>query len=484
VSDIVPPPADPAGAPAFPRWRVFPVLALGTVMATLDISVVNIALPTLSRTFRAPLTTIEWVVLAYVLTITALLLPLGRLADDLGRRRMYGAGLALFTGASLACAGAPGAAWLIAARVIQGCGAGMMSSTSLALLTASFPPGERGRAIGAFGAAVGVGLALGPPLGGLVVEHASWRWIFVLNLPAGLLALAMLRGRVPADPPAAGWPRVDVGGAGASSLALVALMLALSRGPAIGWSAPLVLGLFVAAGVLAVAFVAIERRSSHPIVPTGLLRGPLGTTLALTAIGQLLSIAVGVHMPLYLEEVLGLDAGRTGRWMAVLPLTALILAPVAGRATDRTGSRGFTVGGLLVVAAGLTVLGRLGIAPGSGRLLAGLFAVGVGLGLFTVANSSALLGSVPPEHLGLASGLQATSRNLGIAAGSALVIAVVASRYAAHGGAGALAAGAIPPAARSAFALATRDAYGLLAGLAVAGAGLAWTRTTGAAAKD
>jgi len=471
------PPAAHAGAPAFPRWRVFPVLALGTVMATLDISVVNIALPTLSRTFRAPLTTIEWVVLTYVLTITALLLPLGRIADDLGRRRMYGSGLTLFTAASLACAAAPGAAWLIAARVVQGGGAAMMSATSLALLTTSFPSGERGRAIGAFGAAVGVGLALGPPLGGLVVEHVSWRWIFVLNLPIGLASLAMLRARVPADPPVTARPRLDIPGGLASSAGLTALMLALSRGPAIGWRAPLVLALFVTSAALLVLFAVIERRSTHPMIPPGLLRGPLGATLALTATGQLLSIAVGVHMPLYLEEVLGLDAGRTGRWMAVLPLTALVLAPVAGRASDRAGSRVFTVGGLLIVTAGLVVLGSLGPAPGAARLFLGLLGVGFGLGLFTVANSSALLGSVPPDRLGLASGLQATSRNLGIAAGSALVVAVVASRYGAHGGPGALAAGAIPAAARPAFALASRDAYGLFAILALAGTVLAWSRT-------
>jgi len=257
------------------------------------------------------------------------------------------------------------------------------------------------------------------------------------------------------------------------------VMLALSRGPAIGWNAPLVLALFTLAAVLLVAFVAIERRSAHPMIPPGLLGGRLGATLALTASGQLLSIAVGVHMPLYLEEVLGLDAGRTGRWMAVLPLTALVLAPIAGRASDRTGSRVFTVGGLLVLTAGLLVLGSLGTAPGTAHLFLGLLAVGVGLGLFTVANSSALLGSVPAERLGLASGLQATSRNLGIAAGSALVVAMMASRFAAHGGPGALTAGSIPPTARPAFALATRDAYALLAAFSLAGSALAWSRTPG-----
>src|SRR5262245_58598148 len=222
------------GAPAWARWRVFPVLALGTIMATLDISVVNIALPTLSRRFGVPLTTVEWVVLAYVLTITGLLLTLGRLADRWGRRRVYGLGLALFTLASALCAAAPGARALIAPRTLQGLGAAMMTANSAALLIVSFPPGERGRALGAFGAAVGAGLALGPPLGGALVQ-LSWRWIFVVNLPLGLLALALLPRRLPADPPPVHGPGLPLLGSMLWCTALVLMTLALSRGPSRGW---------------------------------------------------------------------------------------------------------------------------------------------------------------------------------------------------------------------------------------------------------
>jgi EmrB/QacA subfamily drug resistance transporter len=479
------PPADRAGVPApvatddaaLPRWRVFPVLAMGTLMATLDISVVNIALPTLSRTFRVPLTTVEWVVLAYVVAITGLLVPMGRLADGLGRRRVYGGGLVVFSVGSVLCALSPSSGALVGSRVAQGVGAAMMSATRLALLTTSFPASERGRAIGAFGAAVGVGLALGPPLGGLVVQHASWRWIFLINVPIGLAALVLLGRRLPADPRAHQAPRADPAGMLASASALTALMLALSRGPELHWRGPLVWSLFGAALALATGFVLLEARSESPLLPLDVLRGGAGPTLLLTLIGQMLSMSVGFYMPLYLEEVLGLDAGATGRWLAVVPLAALVLAPLAGRWADRVGSRPFTTGGLVVVAAGLAALAGLGMSPGPGHLFAGLLLVGCGLGLFTVANSSALMGTVPARHLGTASGLQAVSRNLGIATGSALTAALATSRFIAHGGPETLTAGTLTPLLVRAFALATRDTFAGLAVLALIGAGLAWRRS-------
>src|SRR5690349_19853554 len=188
-------------------------------MAVLDVSVVHIALPTLSRAFHAPLTVIEWVVVAYGVTITALLLVVGRLADQFGRRRAYSIGLFVFVGASALCAAANGAGALIAARALQGLGAAMLSANATALLVASFPVEERGRALGAFGAAVGVGLAVGTPLGGLVIAHASWRWLFLLNLPLGLVAAWWLRRGVAPDGPSVRAGTLDAPGAVAGSLA-------------------------------------------------------------------------------------------------------------------------------------------------------------------------------------------------------------------------------------------------------------------------
>ena len=451
-------------APQLPRWRVFPPLALGTLMATLDLSIVNIALPTLARTFAVPLTTVEWVVLAYSITVTGLLLTLGRLADRLGRRRMYGLGLLVFTAASALCAAAPTASLLIAARALQGLGAAMMTANSAALLVGAFPAEQRGRAIGAFGAMVGVGLALGPPLGGLLVGHLSWRSIFLLNLPLGVLALAQLRRRVPDDPPRPEVPAPAPLDAALACAALVLLTLGLSRGPASGWRP--VAPLFLASLAALTAFVVRERRSPAPHLPHDLLRGSLGVGAALTFLGQALSVAIGFAMPLYLEGVLGFDAAQSGRWLSVLPLLALVMAPAAGRWADRAGPRPLSMIGLAIAAAGYVVLSGLGTGPPPGTLLAGLALVGAGLGLFTVPNSSAVLGAVPPERLGSASGLQATMRNLGVTAGAAASAAIVTTRQAAHG---AVAPGSLGGAGfdRAAFARAHHDLNLSLAAVAV-----------------
>ena len=455
-----------------PRWRVFPALALGTLMAILDISIVNIALPTLSRTFHAPLTSVEWVVLAYVVTITGVLLTLGRLADLVGRRRVYAAGMALFTAASALCAAAPSAAWLVAARAVQGLGAAMMTANSSALLVSNFPPAERGRALGAFGALVGVGLALGPPLGGLILAHASWRWIFLINLPLGIAGYVLVRARVPADPGSPGTPRPPVLNALLWSGVLVTAMLALSRGPSSGWGSPLVLGLAGAAVALLVVFAVAERRARVPLLPLDLLKGGVIVAATLTLIGQALSIAIGFHLPLYLEEVLGFTPGATGRWFAVMPLLALFAAPLAGRWSDRIGTRPPSIVGLALACAGLVVLASLGTAFAPARLFAGLALAGGGLGLFTVPNASALFGAAPEARTGAASGLQATMRNLGIAGGAAGIAAVVASRYRTLAGIP-LAAAGHGAMDRAAFARATHDAFLGLAVLAAVAALLA-----------
>jgi EmrB/QacA subfamily drug resistance transporter len=445
-------------------------------MATIDISAVNIALPTLSRTFRVPLTSIEWVVLAYVVTITGLLLTFGRLADRIGRRRVYGFGLATFTLASALCAAATSAPMLFATRALQGLGAAMMTANSSALLIANFPPGERGRALGAFGAVVGAGLALGPPLGGILVGAFSWRWIFLINVPLGLLAQWQLRTRVPADPVMAGPARLDLGGAALWSGTLVLIMLGLSHGPEIGWSGQ-VWAMFGVAALLLVGFMLLEHRSEAPLLPPRVLLGPMGSTGTLTLIGQALSIGIGIHMPLYLEEVRGFDAARSGRWLAVLPLAALLLAPLAGRWSDRWGPQRIALVGMTLAAIGLFVLSGVGLEPPALQLIGGMAITGVGLGLFTVPNASALLSAAPPGQLGLASGLQATMRNLGIAGGAAATAAIAASRYLAHGG-GSLWAGRTPI-VRSALALATRDVYLALAGLALLGVGVIALQTRG-----
>jgi len=449
---------------ALPRWRAFPPLALGAVMATLDISVVNIALPTLSRAFGVPLTRIEWVVLAYVVTLTGLMLVAGRLADRVGRRRLYGAGLIGFAGASALCGAAPSAAALIAARVLQGVGAAMMSANSAPLLVSNFPEAERGRALGAFGAAIGVGLAIGTPLGGLVIHHASWRWLFLVNLPIAALAGLLLVQRVPRDTPAAVASGLRLGPAALWCGALVSVMLALSRGPELGFGRADVWALFPLAAILLALLARLERDAPDPLLPPRFIQGPLGVAVSLTLLSQVLSIAVGFHLPFYLEEVLRFDAGASGRWLSVMPLAVLLAAPLAGRLSDRLGTRPVAASGMALTVAGFLALSLLGTTLRPVPLLGGLALIGIGQGLFAVPNASALLSLVPPELLGFASGLQGTMRNLGLAAGAAAMAALIASLYAGLTGTRLPAAGS-PGMDAAALARATRTAFLALAAL-------------------
>jgi len=441
-------------------------------MATLDASVVNIALPTLQRAFGATLSKVEWVALAYSLTMTGLLLSAGRLADARGRRRVYGAGLVLFTLASLLCGLAPTVGALVALRVLQGVGAALVAANGSALLVQAFPLEERGRALGAFGAMVGVGLAIGPPLGGLVVANASWRWIFLVNLPLGLLAFWLLRRRVPRDPPRADAHPVPAVQPLLWAGALAALMLALTRGPEHGWADPRGLALVAAGLILLVVFLLEQRRSAQPLMPLRLVTGPLGGAITLTFLGQLLSVSVGFSLPLVLEGLAGMSAARSGAWLAVLPGAALLCAPLAGRWADRWGAHRLTVAGMLLTALGLAGLARLGPSLGGWPLAGSLVLVGVGQGLFAVPNASALLSLVPAESLGLASGLQGTARNLGIASAVAVTGALLTARY--HALAGLPLALGAHPLDSPAFAVAASETYGLFALLAVAAAALAW----------
>jgi len=453
-----------AGSP-FPRWRVFPPIALGVIMATLDASVVNIALPTLQRTFHTAFTTVEWVVLAYSVTITGLLLSAGRLADLRGRRGIYAAGLVVFTLSSALCGFAPSIGVLIAARVLQGIGAAMVSANGSALLVSAFPGEERGKALGAFGAMVGIGLAIGSPLGGIVIQHASWRWLFLVNVPLGALTFWLLHRRLPADRPSGSAPPLDAAAAVAWCAALASLMLALSRGPAAGWGSPQVLGLFGVAAVALAAFAFVERRAHAPMLPLQILFGPLGAAVSLTLLSQALTIAVGLHVPLYLEEVLHYDAQRSGVWNMILPVAALFFAPTAGRLSDRVGARVLTTVGMAMTAAGFVTLAGIGVAPRPMHLFAGLALIGAGQGLFSVPNASALLSLVPREQLGIASGLQGTTRNLGFTSGAALMGALMASRYLVHAHRVLEGSGASVDAAG--FASATRDAYVVMSGIAI-----------------
>jgi EmrB/QacA subfamily drug resistance transporter len=425
---------EPARAPA--PWSVFAAVALGTFMATLDSSIVNVALPTLATTFHASVTQIEWVSLAYMLTITGLLLPFGRLGDALGRRRIFLIGLGLFTLGSAACALSVSAATLVAARVLQGTGAGMLSANSVALITAAFPREMRGRALGMVGAVVGLGLTVGAPLGGFLLAAFGWPSIFLVNLPIGVLGGLYARAVLAKDPkaPSGARPPFDIIGALLALSSLVLLTLFLSRGAAWGWSsAGTLLCAFGALAALA-GFIATERRASDPLIDLAFFADAKFRVPMLSLFLSFVALFAAVFLvPFYLERTGGMRPDQVGRVLVVIPLLLLMVSPISGALSDRLGSRALALAGLATTSAGLALLsvliGRAGDRPlGTLAIVAGLFVVGLGPGLFQPPNSSAAMSAVPPERLGLAGGLLATMRNLGMLFGIGLAAAVYEGR--------------------------------------------------------
>ena len=342
-------------------WIAFSAVAVGTVMATLDGNIVNVALPTLGTELAAHVDDLQWIVNGYLLAITVTLIVMGRLGDRLGHRAVYTGGLVVFTLGSALCGAAPGLGALVAARVLQALGASAMMAIGPAVLTASFPARMRGRALGALGTVVAIGLTLGPPLGGLILTHLSWRWIFYVNLPVGIAGAAWSLRTLPRGG-GSGGPLVD---------------LAVFRIPAFS------IGL--AAGFLSYAAMFSQ------------------TFLT----------------PFLLARVHGLPAGRLGLFLASVPVALSIASPFAGWLSDRFGARLLPSFAMLVLAGGLLSLSLAGPGTPVAGVTARLFVAGVGMGLFQAPNNATVMGALPRERLGSGGGWLATSRNAGMAAGVA-----------------------------------------------------------------
>lgn len=403
------------------RWAALGAVSLGTFMATLDASVVNLALPSLTDEFDASLAQVEWVVFSFLLVLVALLLNVGRVGDLFGRRRVYVAGLLVFGGASAACAAADGVGFLVGARVAQAVGSAMMASLGPAMLVAVFPPERRGQVLGLVGLAVSAGLASGPAVGGLLIGKLSWRWIFLPNVPLALLAAAVALRSLPRF---SGERRaaLDVPGSALLAVSLSALLLALSQGTSWGFRDPRTLGLLAGAAAAAVAFVRWEHRAPAPVLDLSLFtrRAFSGSAAA----GLLVFVAVGslnLVLPFHLTGGLGLDLAHAGAILTAFPAMMALVAPISGWASDRMGSnRGLAALGAAVVAGGALALAAGAREAGPGMVAGAMGAIGLGVGLFQSPNNSALMGSVPRERLGTASGLLATVRTLGMLVGNAL----------------------------------------------------------------
>jgi len=448
------------------KWYVLAAVSMGILLATIDGSIVNVALPTLVDTFGSNFAQVEWVVLAYLLTLSTLLLSVGRLADMKGKKRIYTAGFVVFTIGSVLCGLAPAINWLIGSRVLQAVGAAMILALGSAIVTEAFPPSERGRALGTTGTMVSLGIILGPTVGGLLIDAFSWRSIFFVNLPVAIVGIAMALRFVPSSRPKGG-QRFDFLGAGTLFASMFSFLLALSLGQNLGFGDLRVLILFALFAIFLAAFVTVERRSSQPMVDLTLFHNKLLSVNLITGFISFVGTAgTIILMPFYLQGVLGYDPRQVGLLMAVVPVVAGILAPISGSLSDRFGTRPMTVAGLAMLMFGFFSLSTLGLhTTGLGYILRFL-PFGLGIGLFQSPNNSAIMGSAARERLGIVSGLLALTRTLGQTTGIALMGAAWAGLTFAHAG-GALPGGATAaPAAAQVAAL-----HGVFLGLVVLLAG-------------
>ncbi len=396
---------------------------LGSMMGTLDASIANVALPTIARVYASPLDRSEWVVLAFMLVTASTLVLFGRLGDMFGQKRIYLGGFAVFGASSLVCALAPTLDVLILSRAVQAVGAAMIVSSTQALIVDMFPAAERGRAIGFNGAAVAAGLSLGPILGGAIVTYGDWRWIFLINVPISVIALA--GAAIVLQPIRHENRGFDPFGALLSMIGLFSFALALSRAHAWGWTAPRTIGLLVTAVVALALFVIVERRVAAPTLDLSLFRSRMFAFSVLAAFVYFIALAGLIFIvPLAAQTALGYTAFGAG--FLLMPITALniVLAPFAGGLSDRVPIRYVATAGATLVAIGFFALSRVPAIPQVWQMVCALVLTGCGTAVFSQPNNSAIMGSAPSHRRGIAAGTLATARTTGQLVGVAVAGAV------------------------------------------------------------
>jgi EmrB/QacA subfamily drug resistance transporter len=411
------------------KWWTLIAVSVATFMLLLDITVVNVALPSIRDDLGASFTDLQWVVDAYALTLAALVLTAGSLADRLGRRRVFVAGLTIFTGASLLCALAPDPTFLNLARAIQGVGGAIMFAVSLALIAQEFVAGrERGMAMGIYGATIGIAVAIGPLVGGALTDSLGWESIFYLNVPIGIAAIAItyLKLRESRDPNAT---RVDWPGVATFSAALFLLVLALVRGNDEGWGSTLIVSLLASAGALLLAFLAIERRVAEPMLPLELFKRPAFTGVQLAAFAISSSIfALFLYLTLYLQNYLGLSPFQAGLRYLPITVVSFFAAPVAGALLSRVHARLMLSVGLAGVGAGLLLMSGIDAGSDWTTLLGGFLVAGAAVGLINPVVADVAVSVVPKERSGMAAGINDTFRQVGVAVGIAVWGAIFVGR--------------------------------------------------------
>src|SRR5438105_6237371 len=410
------------------KWWTLAAVSFGLFMIMLDNTIVNVALPTIQKSLHLKVSELEWVVTGYALTFGALMLTGGKLADLMGRRLMFVVGLVIFTLSSLGCGLAGSASVLIAARVVQGVGAALMNPSTLSIITVTFPPRQRGTAIGIWAGVSALALAIGPLAGGLITEHVNWNWIFFINVPIGALAIAAAFAFIDESRDTSREQRPDLPGLITSALGLFALSYGLIEANTYGWTSARILGSFALAVVALTAFVLLELHQRLPMLELGLFRnrGFAGANSVMLLVG-LAMFGVFFYVSLYVQQILGYSPVQAGASFLPWTLLIILLAPQAGRLSDRYGPRPFVTGGLLVVAGSLFIFSRLGVHETFWSLLPAMILGGIGMSGAMAPTTAAAMASVRPEKAGVGSAVLNSMRQVGGSLGIAIMGAIVAS---------------------------------------------------------
>jgi EmrB/QacA subfamily drug resistance transporter len=409
------------------KWWTLAAVAFGLFMIMLDNTVVNVALPSIQEDLGVGLSELEWIVTGYALSFAALMLTGGKVADMVGRRRVFVLGIVVFTAASFLCGVANSSEVLIGARVLQGAGAALMNPATLSIISATFPPRERGTAIGIWAGVSALALAIGPLVGGLLTQHIGWEWIFFVNIPVGIVGIAASYLFIDESKDMSHEQRLDLPGLLSSGIGLFALTYGLIEANTYGWTSGRILGSFVVAVVSLVAFVLLERNQRLPMLDLSLFRS--GTFTGANLVVLLVAFAmfgIFLFLSLYLQNVLGYSAVQTGA--AFLPMTILIIliAPIAGKTTDRIGSRWLMTVGMTLIGGQLLYLSTVGVDTSYWDILPALLVGGVGMALTMTPSAAAAIRSVPVDKSGVGSAVLNSFRQVGGSIGIAVMVAIVA----------------------------------------------------------
>lgn len=400
------------------HWFVVGTVCVGAFMAALDASIINIALPIMRRNFHTHMSTIEWVSLSYILTLAALIVPFSRLSDMFGRRWMYTLGFSVFIVGSFLCGFAPSLLFMFLSRILQAVGAAMLQANSVSIITAATPSHARGKAIGIQASAQGVGLSLGPLIGGALITLVGWRWIFYVNVPVGIIGTILGILMLPQDAKKSLREKFDFLGAVFLAPTLVSLVYILNSGTQANWTSPIVITGFIVMIVGAIAFYLNERRVASPMVDLTLFRSKIFSLGNLTGLLSFaVMYAVMFLVPFFLDNVRRLDALTSGLFLTAIPIGMTIFTPISGAIADKFGPKRPLVTGMLAATLGSGLLAVTTLWYSIPIILLGLLLVGVGMGVFTPPNNSQVMGSVPANRLGITGGMLNMSRTLGMGLG-------------------------------------------------------------------